>query len=189
MTELANLPNDAQHPTSAHLVHAFVRFLRVARYRKNVIIAALVAVCLLGVLYFATATRVYEAGASLLVLQTGPDVWSTSMTPEDNKHGLMPTYERLFRSDVVLKGALKQLNRSAPEIRVDLASHPKDEWLDVLRNNISTHTIRRTNIIEIRYRSKDPLRGRRRGQGDHQFLSRIHGPQPQERGRRHRANP
>ena len=156
MTELANLSADTQHPSSAHLVHAVVRFLRVARYRRNVIIAALVAVCLLGVVYYATATRVYQARASLLVLQTGPDVWSTSMTSEDNNHGLMPTYERLFTSDVVLKGALKQLNRSAPEIRVDFVSHPKGEWLDILRENLSTYTIRRTNIIEIRYKSKDP---------------------------------
>ena len=67
-------------------------------------------------MYYATATRLYQAKASLLVLQTGADVTNTTMTAEGVRQGLMPTYERLLSSAVVLEGAVKYLE---PADRID----------------------------------------------------------------------
>lgn len=128
-----------------------MQFMRVVRHWRGVVITSLGICVLLGGLYYATATRLYQAKASLLVLQTGIDVNNTSMTPEGMRQGLMPTYERLFYSAAVLQGAVKYL---APDDRVDLnPSHP-DTWVNSLRVNLTAATIRQTNIIEVSYRSK-----------------------------------
>lgn len=136
---------------AAHAVHALLQFLRVVRHRKVIVITSM-AVCLsLGALFYATATRLYQTKASLLVLQTGGDVNNTSMTPEGTRQGLMPTYERLFSSAVVLDGTLKYLQ---PEDRVDLNPNQQDNWANVIRANLTATTVRQTNIIEVSYRSK-----------------------------------
>ncbi len=123
------------------------------RHRQRVVIAALAVCLLLGGLYYATATRYYQAKASLLVLQTGPDTMTTAMTPEGMRQGLMPTFEKLFSSAVVLEGALQYLQ---PADRVDLRNVPEENWTNVIRANLSTSTVRQTNLIEVAYSSKDP---------------------------------
>ena len=138
---------------ATHAVHTAMQFLRVVRYRQTVLVASMVITALLGGLYYATATRFYQAKASLLVLQTGADVTNTNMTAEGVRQGLMPTYERLFSSAVVLDGAIKHL---APEDRVDLEKHPPESWPTIIRNHLLANTIRLTNIIEVSYRSKSP---------------------------------
>ena len=50
-------------------VQQLVQFGRIVRYRKHVVLLALVAAGVLGGLYYVTATRYYEARASQLVLQ------------------------------------------------------------------------------------------------------------------------
>lgn len=128
-----------------------MQFARVVRHWRGVVIAALTVSLLLGGLYYATSTRLYEARASLLVLQTGADVNNTSMTPEGMRQGLMPTYERLFYSAAVLEGALEHLQ---PEDRIDLIPGHRDTWVSTIRANLTAATIRQTNIIEVSYRSK-----------------------------------
>jgi capsular exopolysaccharide synthesis family protein len=129
-----------------------VQFLRVVRYRQSVLIACMVVSSLLAGLYHATATRLYQARASLLVLQTGADVTNTTMTAEGARQGLMmPTYERLFLTAVVLEGAVKYLE---PVDRVDLGSAPPENWANMIRAHLGVATVRLTNIIEISYRSK-----------------------------------
>lgn len=128
-----------------------MQFARVVRHWRGVVIASLAACLSLGGLYYATTGRLYEARASLLVLQTGTDVSSTSMTPEGMRQGLMPTYERLFHSTAVLEGALAQLE---PADCVDLDPHNRDNWANSLRANLTAITARQTNIIEVSYRSQ-----------------------------------
>jgi capsular exopolysaccharide synthesis family protein len=140
-------------PSATHLVHQLAQFLRMLRCRRNVVLASLVAAGLLGGLYYATATRYYQAKASLLILQTGNETLNTSMASEGATQGLMPTYERLITSAVVLEAALKFLG---PEDRIDMAAVPEDRWADVLRQNLTVSTLRRTNLIEVSYRSRDP---------------------------------
>ena len=40
---------------------------------------------LLGAIYYFTATPIYQANAQLLIQQSGPDVWSPTMTAEGNR--------------------------------------------------------------------------------------------------------
>lgn len=136
---------------TAHVAHALMQFLRVARHWRSVIATSLAVCIALGGLYYMTATRLYQAKASLLVLQTGGDVNNTSMTAEGARQGLMPTYERLFSSAAVLDGAVKYLQTSD---RVDLDPNHQDTWVGVIRKNLTAATIRQTNIIEISYSSK-----------------------------------
>ncbi|HTM54318.1 MAG TPA: polysaccharide biosynthesis tyrosine autokinase [Pirellulales bacterium] len=138
---------------ATHALQGFAQFARVVRYRQNVLFAALAVAVLFGGLYYATTKRVYQAKASLLVLQTGSDVTNTAMTAEGVRQGLMPTYERLFSSAVVLDGALRNLQ---PADRADLVEVPPEKWINTLRANLSASTLRQTNIIEIGFRSKSP---------------------------------
>src|SRR5688572_6119348 len=149
-TELQTAVQDA---SMAQAIHQVVQFSRVVRYRKNIVVLALVASALLGGLYYATATRYYEASASLLILQTGTEMLNTSMKPEGVTQSLMPTYERLLTSAVVLETALKYIGQ---EDRVDFQDAPPDRWLELLRGNLSVSTVRRTNLLEVRYRSRSP---------------------------------
>lgn len=153
-----NYPADitSEVPASAHLVHSAMRFGRTLVLRKHILLAVLIATCLLGAVYYFTAPRIFRATATLLVLQTGPDVLSTSISPDGHRQGMLPTYERLFKSAVVLEGALKRLVNMPPLLRVDLASQPKDQWITILSENLSAKSVRRTNLIEISFRSKNP---------------------------------
>ncbi|HEX4145197.1 MAG TPA: polysaccharide biosynthesis tyrosine autokinase [Pirellulales bacterium] len=154
MSSASTTPSADPAPVSStvQLVQSCVQFLRVVRYRQSVLIGCLVISGLLGGLYHATATRLYQARASLLVLQTGADVTNTTMTAEGSRQGLMmPTYERLFLTAVVLEGAVKYLE---PVDRADLDNAPRENWANMIRGNLGVGTVRLTNIIEISYRSK-----------------------------------
>src|SRR5262245_25301878 len=91
-------------PSTAMLVHQSVQFLLLVRFRKNVIFVTLAASVVIGGLYYALATRKYESHAALLVLQVGAELTPT-MAGESASQGLMPTYQRLLTSNVVLEGA------------------------------------------------------------------------------------
>lgn len=151
--ELQDVNDDAG---SSHIVHILLRFLRLLWRHRVVVIGALTVTCLLGTVYYFTATKIYEAKASVLVLQTGPDVWSTSMSSEGSKNGLIPTYEKLFTSQVVLDGAVKRLSKSPAELRVDFANTPSHLRGGVLGKNLTAKGVRDTNVIEISYRSRNP---------------------------------
>ena len=137
----------------AHLVRGCVHFLRVVRYRQSVLIGSVVVAALLGGLYYGTATRFYQAKASLLVLQTGSDVTNPTMTSDGVRQGLMPTYERLFSSAVVLEAAARRLE---PQDRIDFEGVLPENWPAIIRAKLTASTIRLTNIIEVSYRSKAP---------------------------------
>ena len=147
---------DVFEPSAADTVQALMRFLRVLRYRRSYVLAAVGIAALLGALYYFTATRIYQATASLLILQTGAEVWNASMSPEGPSSALIPTYESLFYRDVVVKGAIHKLQQAPPEMRVDLVGRPPNEWPDVIRGNLTAAAARRTNLIDIRCRSENP---------------------------------
>jgi succinoglycan biosynthesis transport protein ExoP len=152
--EPASPAAESKGPSTAHLVHSLMQFLRVLRHRWPIVAVTLAAAALVGGVYFLAATRVYEAKASLLVLQSGPDSLAPTMTADGQKQGMMPTFERLFTSNVVLEGALARLQQSEqmpPESR----KAPRADWVDLMRDHLRSSTVRRTNIIEIGYRSED----------------------------------
>lgn len=148
------VPAKLDDPSSTMVVHMLLRFLLAVRYRKSVVIASLVVASLVGGLYYATATRYYCASAGMLMMQTGPDNLSTSMTGEvSRQRSMMKTFENVIRSPKVLEGALKSLR---PEDRIDLEGIPKERWVASLREKVSSKAIRSTNILDVNYSSKDP---------------------------------
>ena len=73
-------------------------------------------------LYYATAPRIYEARASVLVMQAGKDVWSARSSADGPRGSLIPTYEKLFSSEVVLDGALFRLKFDGSSNKAVLAA-------------------------------------------------------------------
>lgn len=142
--------------SSADAVRAVMRFVRIVYHRIWYVVATVGIVCLLGALYYNTATPIYEAKAQLLVLQTGSDVLSNNTSPEAGRQAMIPTYERLFSSTTVLEGAVSRLQKAPPQMRVDFVGVPREDWVRVLRSQISARAARRTNVIELACRSKSP---------------------------------
>jgi capsular exopolysaccharide synthesis family protein len=154
MQEPTVVDSEPESPSASHIVHVLLQFAMAVRYRKNVVVAALLVSGLLGALYYATATRYYSAKASLLVMQPGNDMLDQSaMSSAASRQSLMPTYESLITSVKVLEGALPHI---PPEDCIDLAHLKRQQWPKALRANLSAQTVRFTNIIEIEYLSKDP---------------------------------
>ncbi len=151
-----HLADETLAPSSADSIHALIRFVQAVLHRKVYVIAAVVVAALLGGLYYTTATPVYQATAQLLILQSGADVWSPTMTAESSRQALIPTYERLFTTQEVLEGAVEKLLKDSAEMRIDFAAEPRHRWADVLRQNVTAQAVRRTNVIEISYRSRSP---------------------------------
>ncbi|MFV2067875.1 MAG: GumC family protein [Pirellulales bacterium] len=139
--------------SASHMVHAAMHFLRVAQLHRQVMIVAFVVMGLLGGLYFATATRLYQAEASLLIISTGGNMLSTSMTAEGAKQEIIPTYCQLLKSAIVLEAAIRSLPR---QHRIDFQTEPREKWVEILEENLSATAVRRTNIIDVRYESRDP---------------------------------
>jgi len=145
--------------SDADALQAVMRFLRMLRYRKQYIVVAMIVAALLTTLYYSTAPRIYEATAALLVTHHGPDVLRNSNTSTPGQTSRMPTYERVLTSAVVLEGAIRQLREMPQEMCVDFASRPKDKWVAALKGNLRARVLRRSNVIDIRYRSRSPAAG------------------------------
>ncbi|MCE9554811.1 MAG: polysaccharide biosynthesis tyrosine autokinase [Planctomycetes bacterium] len=144
------LPNE--QPMS-QLIHGAARFLRIVWYRKQVLGVAAVVAALLGLLYYATAPRFYQADASVLILQVG-DSSAPNVGVESTKNDIMPTYQQLARSAVVLDDAIKRLR---PEHLVDFQNVPRNEWTKALNKGLSISGVRQTNILDVKYQSRDPV--------------------------------
>ena len=152
--EAAVVHAESENASTAHIVHALMQFVLAVRHRKNMVIMALMVSSLLGGLYYMTATRRFSATAGLLVLQIGNDPLSSMPTLENNwQQSLLPTYQSLIGKAEVIEAALDRLGR---EHRVDFAHRPRDEWSAIVQENLSVKNERRTNILELGYRSKDP---------------------------------
>ena len=136
-----------------HPLQSLLHLLRLIDQHKGIVIAALVGSCLLGGLYYTTATRMYQSAASVLVLQTGADSWNMGMSGDRIVKDLIPTYQSLLRSDAVLEEAVKGI---PPEQQVDFAEQPAEKRAGVLRKNLTVTSARGTNIMDIAYKSKDP---------------------------------
>lgn len=137
----------------ADAVHAVLAFFRVLRYRVSYIVIALLVTCLLGSLYYATSTRLYEARASLLVIPNGTDAFNPNAPVDRSQQALIPTYVQLFYEDVVLDRAVEYL-ADQPAARKEFRDVPTAQWAGHLRENLSADRERRTNLIYVAYRSR-----------------------------------
>jgi succinoglycan biosynthesis transport protein ExoP len=139
--------------SARHMVHMLMQFALAVRARKNVVIIALVISFLLSGLYYATAKRLYMAKAGL-VLQISPDTLSPGISPQPRlSQAMLPTYEGLISRSEVIKGAIERIPR---EHALDFVRWPKDEWVKVIQSKLSVSNLRKTNIVEVSFRSEDP---------------------------------
>lgn len=140
-------------PGETHPIRAAAQFLRAVRRRKAVVLAAMGLALGLGALYYALAPRWYASQASLLVLQSGDDTWSTRLSGERVAKDLMATYRNMLASAAVLEKAIEAL---PPAGRSELAGLPQPEWLGRLARNLSVRNVRGTNVLELAYASHQP---------------------------------
>lgn len=142
----------ASSVNASHFIHGLYHFARLVRHRKHILFVSVLAATILAGLYYATATRYFESQASLLIMQAGGDVLSTSIGL-DGSTKRVATYRELFKSGAVLE---KTFDHLPAEFRVDFEGPSKEKWAAVLAANLTTQAVRDTNIINIQYRSKDP---------------------------------
>ncbi len=175
---LTIVTEDATAASLAVWLHALLRFARVVRFRWWLVAATMVATMLLGALFYVSADRVYEAKAQLLVQQTGPVVVAQNLPQNSQQQGMLPTYEQLIISTVVLEGVIQRLTQLPRELRPDLLTQPRDNWVPFLRRNLTVRSVRSCR----NHRNRLPLVERRSGGGRREcgarFLPGFHEGQP-----------
>ncbi len=138
---------------SIDLMAGVLRFLRSVRSRLHFVVLSLVASLSLGAFYFITAERKYESSAKLLILQPGGEALEEEGHKSQGLQDKMPEYEHLLTGDSTLKDTLRNL---PDDHRIDFSGVKKEKWLEAFRGMLSVGTIRRTNIMTVSFRSKDP---------------------------------
>lgn len=149
---LSGLQGGTSSPGEVNISRAAISLLHAVRRRRNLMIYALATSLLLGSLYYATTARIYQSKASLLVMQTQPDPWTTKMSGDRGVSDLMDTYRSMLCSDAVLTEAVKVM---PPEDRQDLGSGPPEKLVEILRNSLTVIAVRKTNILELSYKSRN----------------------------------
>lgn len=138
---------------------AIVRFAGVLWQRKRFIVLALVGTSLLGSVYYFARPRVYLATASLLFKHNGADPLAKAAHPSVLPDSLIPTYEKLFFSELVIDGAVQRIRKLPPGQTGDFSGLPTEDWPAALRSRLSANSLRRTDIIDLSYQSKSPQAG------------------------------
>ncbi len=138
---------------SIDLMAGVLRFLRSVRSRLYLVILALIASLSLGAFYYVTAERKYESSAKLLILQIGGESLEQDGRKPQSLQDKMPEFEHLLTSDSTLKETLRNL---PDDHRIDFVGVRQDKWLPEFRDKLSVNTTRRTSIMSVSFRSKDP---------------------------------
>ena len=142
---------ESQEPDStAQTLKHIVRFLRVVWHRRVVVFGTLFLCGLLGGLYYATAPRIYQANAQLLIVDTSREDLHTSMTHGSSDHTAMATYQTLVSSPLVLQSATTLLDT---RMRNVLGSQDSEILAQNLANSLSVRGLKNTNILELQFQS------------------------------------
>ncbi len=151
------MPSPTEIPISSgdsiDLMAGVLRFLRSVRSRLYLVILALIGSLSLGAFYYVSAERKYESSAKLLILQTGGDSLEKDGNKSQGLQDKMPEFVELLTCDSTLKETLRNL---PDDHRIDLAGVRQDKWLLAFRSKLSVGTVRKTNIMTVAFRSKDP---------------------------------
>jgi len=145
----ADLPIGAD---SSELVHSLLRLWQVAQYRRKTILRAVCGSAIIGALYFVFAPRYYDSTAKLLIVHRNQDQVA-SVGDEPVLDNTMANQREIVVSPVVVQQAIDYV---LPEHRLDFEDSSPSEWAKILSKGLSARTARKTNIIEIRYRSLSP---------------------------------
>jgi capsular exopolysaccharide synthesis family protein len=147
------MASDPAAPTgNSELVVGIMHWLRVARYRRNTIMQIMCVAAMLGAAYYAFAPRYYQATAKLLIIQRNQDQMAT-VGEQPSLDNTMATHQELVTSPIVVQSAIEQL---LPEHRVDFADSLPSDWSEKLARRLSARTTRKTNFIQLSYRSLSP---------------------------------
>ena len=141
---------------TTHALAEVVRFLQVVRHRLRLLTMCVAAGGLLGGLWYSIATRKYESSAEILVLKTEGGAMDSGNSNGSNSRAIldvMPTYQKVLTSDVVLEGAIKSLPN---KYRGDFRGQKKAKWTKILRDNMTVSSTRMTNVLNVRYVSTSP---------------------------------
>ena len=136
--------------STAQTIRQAVRFLRVLWHRRIVVMGTLALCGMLGGLYYATATRIYESEAQLLVVDTSRENSPTSMTGSHSDIAAMATYEKLISSPLVLQSAATLLD--AP-VRGLFGSQDPEVLAEDFSKELNVRGVRQTNLLELSFRS------------------------------------
>ncbi|HEV7278934.1 MAG TPA: polysaccharide biosynthesis tyrosine autokinase [Pirellulaceae bacterium] len=153
MTDL--IPSSTNSP-ARQAVEMLAEFGRVLRRRSRYPIAALALAVTLGVVYYVTAERTYEATSLLQVIQSRADLLTQQQAEGGAVQNLIPTQERLLTSPIVLENALLRIQTFAPALRIDFDGAPPENHAKILKKTLSASGIRQTDIVQVRCRSKSP---------------------------------
>jgi len=151
--ELQQPTHSLDEAPQAATLRRIVRFLHVVRVRKGLLITSLFVAVLLGGLYFATAPRLYESSSRLYVLQMDSNVLDDAIQNQGGVRENMANYQGVLTSDLVLEEVLQKL---PAKHRIDLKKLPRGKWIPALRKHLTVSAPRRTNLIDVCYRSRDP---------------------------------
>ena len=138
--------------SSSELVLGLFHWWRVVRYRRKTIIHTMCISALLGTVYFLVAPRYFQSTAKLLIIQRNQDQLAT-VGEQPNLDNTMATHRELVTSPLVIQNAIEHL---LPQHKIDLENDPPSDWNELLAENLSASTIRRTNFIQVHYRSLSP---------------------------------
>ena len=136
-----------------NLLGEAVRFLQVIRRKLPTLLVCTILGGIIGTAWFVTATRKYESVSEIMVLKTDGNVLdTTNQSNQRSIQDIMPTYQKVLTSDRVLEGAITRLPNAH---RIDLKGAPKSRWTAVLKKNLTVSSTRLTNMIQVRYVSKN----------------------------------
>ncbi len=152
MNDSPNTQSAAGDLTAAEMIHTLARLGRSIWYRRTIVAVTVIATLALGIAYYATAPRIYQSTANLYIVERHADK-VTTMGEQMAGESLMTTQRELVTSPVVLQAAIEQL---APQYRLDFEDLPPSTWIDSVRGNLSARDVRKTNMIELGYRSRNP---------------------------------
>ncbi len=137
-----------------NLLNESVRFLQVVRRRLPTLFLCTIVGGILGAVWYATAAKKYESMSEIMILTTEANVLEGNNSSNHRTiQDIMPTYQRVLMSDSVLEGAISRLPK---QHRIDFKGVAKSRWASVLKKNLSVSTTRMTNLLSVRYVSKDP---------------------------------
>jgi capsular exopolysaccharide synthesis family protein len=136
-----------------NLLGEAVRFLQVIRRKLPTLLVCTILGGIIGTAWYVTATRKYESISEIMVLKTDGNVLdTTNQSNQRSIQDIMPTYQKVLTSDRVLEGAITRLPNAH---RIDLKGTPKSRWTAVLKKNLTVSSTRLTNMIQVRYVSKN----------------------------------
>lgn len=133
------------------IVHALMRFLRVVRRHKVILIICIGAAAFLAVISHKRTPSQYETGAKLMVRQL--------RSPTEDRRaahaagGLLASYRQLLLSDNVLISTVEEMEERPPELAGN--SEPSS-WPGTLRGMLTVSFEEMGTILDIRCRSLNP---------------------------------